>query len=61
MGKKLTVIEMLFGDILELRNRLYELKDWTSVWAGSDRETEVWRRFRLIEIIYDARCKLMLA
>jgi hypothetical protein len=61
MGKKLTIIQMIFGNVLELRIRYFELKDWAAVWAGSDRETEVWHRFRLVEIIYDVRCSLMLA
>ena len=61
MGKKLTIIEMLFGDVVELRSRYFELKDWAAVWAGSDREAEVWSRFLLVETIFNVRAKLMLA
>ncbi len=61
MGKKLTIIEMLFGDVSELRSRYYELKDWVAVWSGSSRETEVWLRFKLVETIFNARVKLLLA
>ena len=61
MGKKLTIIQMIFGDVVELRNRYFELKDWVAVWSGSDRETEVWLRFKLVETIFNARVKLLTA
>ncbi len=61
MGKKLTIIEILFGDVVELRARYYELKDWVAVWSGSSRETEVWLRFKLVETIFNARVKLLVA
>ena len=60
MGKKLTIIQMLFGDVIKLRSRYFELKDWVAVWSGSDRATEVWLRFKLVETIFNARVKLML-
>lgn len=61
MGKKLTIIEMLFGDIAELRARYYELKDWVVIYENTGRETEVWDRFLLVETIFNARAKLLAA
>ncbi len=57
----MTIIQILFGDVSELRSRYFELKDWVAVWSGSDRETEVWLRFKLVETIFNARVKLLTA
>ena len=60
MGKKLTIIEILFENVVELRSRYYELRDWVAVWSGSNRETEVWLRFKLVETIFNVRAKVIL-
>ncbi len=59
MGKKLTIIQMLYGDVVELRSRYFELKDWVVIYENTGRETEVWLRFKIIETIFNARCKLL--
>ena len=61
MGKKLTIIQMLFGGVIELRSRYFELKDWVVIHENTDRPTKVWLRFKLVETIFNARVKLMLA
>ena len=61
MGKKLTIVKMIFGDVLELRSRYFELKDLVVIWENTDRETEVWLRFKIVEMIFNARAKLLVA